>query len=73
MSKFGKYLWKILILICLLEVGTLDMQAGKDKDVAYLREKVTEQLLDVPIMCRSQTSRSGRLLRLFVRMEHGRV
>lgn len=49
MSKFGKYLWKILILICLLEVGTLDMQAGKDKDVAYLREKVTEQLLDVPI------------------------
>lgn len=49
MNKFGKYLWKILILICLLELGTLDMQAGKDKDVAYLLEKVTEQLLDVPI------------------------
>lgn len=49
MSKFGKYLWKILILICLLGMGTLDMQAGKDKDVAYLREKITEQLLDVPI------------------------
>lgn len=49
MNKFGKYLWEILILICFLGMGTLDMQAGKDKDVAYLREKVTEQLLDVPI------------------------
>ena len=57
MSKFGNYLWKILILICLLELGTLDMQAGKDKDVAYLLEKVNVPISDKQIRTIVETVR----------------
>lgn len=49
MNQQRKHGIRLLVLVCFLLLGTLDMQAGKDKDVAYLREKVTEQLLDVPI------------------------
>lgn len=49
MSKFGKYLWKMLILICLLGVGTLDMQAVEQPatGIVYLVcYRAVEQKLD---------------------------